>query len=633
MSASMSTLDQRLYLPWRPEFRLGAGFDWVTASKSESALAKVTPEKPPIPAGPTSSQIHWVRNESEYQQTIKASLSGSGTIEGVKIGASTRLANSLTYSNTAMTLLISWVSAPTQFLELTGRTLSPAARALVGDPHRFRLTYGDYFVNGALAGASFHAVYRMRAESSSSLMQFAAKVTASVEEMFEAKASTAFSQLAKDNNITVDIDIEHTGMSAPEPPKSGKGGKGLSFSPTDVAAYFEAFKSSHSRDNYLVAELVHYSAIEHSLSREIAVPPEHFGNLAVVMSKMGAIRTAMDSLPPLYQREHEDEATRLLEGWKHARFNALDRPEQVMAYLTSSTVLADTIQPIGDFFAQLAYKDGGTGALADTGGRNGFTRGVAPESAPDSVPVFVRSDLVEGDAEFLTNITRRLDFTIPGCRLINVRAYSFWDHDTRGEVIGSGGGVNRENLHLGWESDNWRGLSWRVDTAFVPHDVGSEETARRSYEPYAHPSFGPQMLDEALDITLPQLDETPTGPLLEAVAAGNGVDDDAHTEDSHAGFGAGGDWTLTVVNRTDQDPKYPGMRVKVSTGTKKGTLAPGQQVQFTGNRQGSREVHAETDRVGVRPATAYINPGSDFRTFTCHVGQNGTELIIRVINR
>lgn len=464
-----SVLDQTMYVAWDKNMSFGRGYDLLTASPAVSALAPT--KSSPSDSSADQTYLRYIRNESDFRQEVEARVSGSAKVEGVDAKASADFLNKASYSSNSETLIVTWTSNASGFERIDGPKLTPDAAALAKDTEKFRLKYGDYFVNGGLRSAHFQAMYVLKAQSQSQLTKFEAAMGASMPEVFTADVSNKFQQEAKANSISITVALDYTAASTINRPQLP-----AQMSPADIVKVWDWFKANQ-RNDYVVAELVHYSTLDDRLSRTVPVPPEFFANAVDVQFRLTQCHKLLTQVPKKLaaDRNWDEKVAEMEVAVTRERPLWWQNPDDLAKRAKAAKELRDQLAPIADFFGRVSRLSGTDGGKSHILGRDGGEVGIGANGDSSMVPagIELKSKTLSindkwkfGDSG---NKTGHVTFNEPGSRIVYIKVASGYSRDTRGECTRFSGGLNHDNLYAGFQADFDRGLVWSVTLRYVPN--------------------------------------------------------------------------------------------------------------------------------------------------------------------
>lgn len=282
-------------LPWGEGFKVGIGINAVTGVVSGTAVDY----KNLVPSLTRDAVINYslVSSEKEMEQQIEVAANGKYNMDGVKLGASASFLNKIAYSETAVTLVAKYEEQGIYYEQADEYQLTAQAKNLISsNPEKFRSIYGDYFISGQKMGSRFLAVYTCRTTDESSMNKFKASFSASAPEVFEASGSTDFEKAAKENNVSITINIYMDGING-TPPNFPNTPEGV----LEALKWFKANKDGEP----LRTMLTHYSVLDNQFSPTVNIAPEIFVELRQLYSSRWIMNSLYDSLPFYYRNQYE----------------------------------------------------------------------------------------------------------------------------------------------------------------------------------------------------------------------------------------------------------------------------------------------------------------------------------------
>ncbi|MEU1973473.1 hypothetical protein ABZ477_17595 [Microbacterium sp. NPDC019599] len=465
-NSTESLVPMILYVPWKQGFELGMGYDYMTQASMGAVIPATEVDRPT--AATSKIDYKYVTSQDDFDQLIQASLEGSGDLEGVTVKASLDFTKSVRFSETSETLVFSWYSDSTHFDRIKTPTLDTDAIALAGsDPEKFRLDYGDYFISGGLQRAEFHAVYQMSAVKRDDLLKFKASLSASTPDVFSTNGSTAFSQAATSNHVSISATVYSNSSTAAPSMGSTTG-----LTPAQVLQMFTDFQTHH-QDGWAVAELTHFNKLVKSFEHKVPVPPSFAVDRALLVGAMVAYHGLLaegllprDAAASLKLRQTALDAKVQAEGalyWDH--------PDSLAADSAAAQELAADARRATEFLHRVRILGAGDGGKSNLTGPHGGEAGIGTHGDQTAIPadVEVSTDAfdLKGDWEFAHEITRHADKSYPGCTIIYIQARNNWGADTGGTLNGFSGGIGQSAVHVGCTSVADRGLSWSFVVKYV----------------------------------------------------------------------------------------------------------------------------------------------------------------------
>jgi hypothetical protein len=290
-------------LPWGDGFDFRKGIDAVTGSLMPSAIEPATPVERTVKN--SSEHFRFIQTESELDTEIETAASGKYNIEGVTVSASAQYLQKIKYSELAITLIASYRSEYEGYDELQQPKLTAEAKGLITDHEKFRGQYGDYFITGAKRGSTFNAVYTCQSRTSSNMTEFKASVGADMPDVFSAEGSARFMKAASDHSISVSVDVWMDGYEGTSP--------GGPWTPEKVIEALAWFKE-HEKGDHVRAELAHYSALDPSYPRTVAIAPDVFVALRKLYTTVWNVRAMYASCPSTYQKRFTASYNDLVDG-------------------------------------------------------------------------------------------------------------------------------------------------------------------------------------------------------------------------------------------------------------------------------------------------------------------------------
>ncbi len=307
----VSTLEQNINVPWRPEFHFGIGIDAASGTLADSALQ---PFKVQLrECKKTEQKYRVIQDESSFAEEIEAFIMGKLNIENVNISSASEYVKNIEYSETALTFIAEYSTKFDEYDVAPDYELTDNAKKLATNPAKFRKRFGDYFIAGGLQGSRFIATYKCKASSKKDLNKFKASFNGGVPDLFSIAGSVGFASLVKENNIDVHYDINMIGQGLVNPPIS---------TPWDIEKIFIAlawFKKNID-SNLLRAELRHYSTIEPGIPRTVDIDPVAFLGLHWLYLDLWNLRALHASLPTTYRAKTHQEFSNindLIMGQQH----------------------------------------------------------------------------------------------------------------------------------------------------------------------------------------------------------------------------------------------------------------------------------------------------------------------------
>ena len=287
-------------LPWGDGFALGAGVDAITGELSGSALERFTVTEARVKS--SSEHYRFIQSDSDLNTEVEVSASGRYNIEGVEVSASSKYLTKIKYSELAITLLATYELRYAEYDVPSAYALTPAARELLREPAKFRHAYGDYFIAGAQRRARFTAVYTCQSQSVERMDEFKASFGAEAPEVFSAEGSARFLQAASSHSISISADLFMEGFEGTQP--SGP------WTPRTIMEALTWFKE-HQRGLHMATLLQHYSTLEPTYPRSVAVAPDVFVELRRLYVSLWDVRARYGSCPAVYQSQLERQFTNL----------------------------------------------------------------------------------------------------------------------------------------------------------------------------------------------------------------------------------------------------------------------------------------------------------------------------------
>jgi hypothetical protein len=303
-SASQSSSDLEPTLnnvPWNSSFALGAGVDAVTGNLfSVSALNPFQTE--PTLSKESTERLDSILSYSSMRQLAETATSGQYNIQGVKVTESTRYLTEVRQSACQITYIAEYrvqendYQGPPQ----SGYSLTSKAQELMREsPRNFRSTYGDYFIASMRNGASFRAVYTLKAQSASDLSKFETSAGVSVAELFSKEGSAKFENEAQSFNLEVEIFVHMIGI-------GNVANQPTVLTPADVPVALDWFKKNLAMTP-LFAKLIHYNSLYSAYPRTVPVSPDVFVELRLLYTRLWDIRISYNSLPAYYRGLSSDQ--------------------------------------------------------------------------------------------------------------------------------------------------------------------------------------------------------------------------------------------------------------------------------------------------------------------------------------
>ncbi|MCI5123102.1 MAG: hypothetical protein D3925_01150 [Candidatus Electrothrix sp. AR5] len=325
-------------MPWQDLFESGKGVDAVTGGVKPSAVNNFNL----VPAqgkNNTSEKYTWVETESDLEQEIDASLSGSFNIYGVKTTASTEFMTKIKISDRQITYIAEFqVDECTYESADSSYSFTDQAKKLVKDPGKFRDQYGDYFIATLMGGSSFKAVYVCQASSKEKMDSFKGEISISKPVVFSADGASEFKKIANSHNISLSINIFMEGVnSSPE--------KITDITPEDANNQLNWFKKNCSIIP-VKAELMHYSTIDSSIPRTINVDPDVFSDLSILYTKLWTIRDYYDNIPAYYSNIYLEDFKEFDSGVEANQSVLPNSPNLLSKYLGQADTLLKELTDI-----------------------------------------------------------------------------------------------------------------------------------------------------------------------------------------------------------------------------------------------------------------------------------------------
>jgi hypothetical protein len=466
-------LPMMLQVPWTPAMELGMGYDYMRQALLPKVVSVDNHNVYRSGVSQSCLEYKYVTSQEQFNQLVEASAEGSGSVEGIQVKASLAFTQSVKFSETSETLVLSWYSDSTHFDRIKNPALDANALAeSKSDPGDFRLKRGDYFISGGLQRAEFHAVYNMSAQKKEDLQSFKTAVAASAPDVFSASGSVAFTQAAAASHVAITATVHQSAS------KSSIGmGKTAGLTPDKVIEMFTKFQTDH-KDSWAVAELTHFSELTPSLSPLAPAPRSFQIDRALLLCAqtsyhglLGMGLLTRDAHESLMNRATALDTKVKTEGplyWTHPATLADDRKE--------AEELAKDVRVAVEFLHRVKILAGGDGGCSNVVGRIGGEAGIGTHgdqtSIPDGVKVMVDTFDLTGSWES-GRITRSADKLYTGCTIIYLKANNNWGgDDTGGALTDFSGGVGCNKVRFGCIADFDRGLSWSFTIKYVEIENG-----------------------------------------------------------------------------------------------------------------------------------------------------------------
>lgn len=372
-------------LPWGDAFDYRKGVDAVTGSLMPSAIAPATPIERTVKN--SSEHFRFVQSESELDTEIETSVAGKYNIEGVTASASAQYLEKIKFSELSLTLVASYKSEYQGYDELDRPQLTSEAKALIGDPVKFRKQYGDYFVTGAKRGSNFNAAYVCQSRTASDMTQFKASVGAETPDVFSAEGSARFMKAASEHSISVSVDVWMDGYQGSAP--------GGPWTPEKIIEALAWFKE-HEKGDYVRAELAHYSSLEPKYPRTVDIAPDVFVALRKLYTTVWNVRALYASCPTSYRKQFTNVYNDLVDGVTASQGELATDVAQRATYQQKAENVQAALNRVFDrmdFYFKVRDAVGtepGQGQETDDSGRQSYLYGYT--SYPKSDAVVINTD-------------------------------------------------------------------------------------------------------------------------------------------------------------------------------------------------------------------------------------------------
>lgn len=283
-------------IPWGDAFNIGAGINAVTGEVMASAVEK--PDLKDQTVKRSNIIYRFIKSETELDKEIEVSAKGKYNIEGVTLSASASYLNKIKFSATSVSLVAHYESSYSGYDLADQYALTAQAKGIIGDQDKFRSTFGDYFIAGRQRGSTFTAVYRCEASTTETLDKFLGSFGADAPKVFSAEGSTKFESSAKENNISISIDIDMNGYEGTPPD--------FPTTPEGIIQTLNWFQKNE-KGAPVRAELYHYSHLDPNFSPYVSIAPDVFVALSQLYSKRWKILDAWNSIPDYYHKKFSDQ--------------------------------------------------------------------------------------------------------------------------------------------------------------------------------------------------------------------------------------------------------------------------------------------------------------------------------------
>lgn len=470
VGSSQALLPSRLYVPWTTKINMGDSFNYLENSFSSSALGSI--EEVPASGHQDSTFFKFVTNEEELSQLITASVEGSGNVEDVEVKASLAFTHSVSFSETSISLIFTWVSDLVGFDKLKSPKLSAEALELSkSNPDGFRIRYGDYFVSGGLQRVEFHAVYQLSGQTRAELMDLKASTEVSSPDLFSAKGTAEFSQKASSKRVSISATVYKSANVS-----DNSVGTSPNLTPAQVLAMFDDFRKN-LKPSRAVAELTHYNDIAPGIDRAVSVPPDFFSDRARFLAAKSAYDSLLNGLllPSQLAKTLKTRQLALSTKWKAMGSLYWKNPQQLADDRKDAETLAVDARTATNFLRSVQVLGATDGGRSNLIGRSGGEAGIGMHGDLTKVPadVELRTDSFDLKGDWVSgHLTKSVDKNYPGCTIVYIKAHNNWPQDQGGELNGFSGGIGLDHVHLGCTADFDRGLSWSFVVKYVESEKG-----------------------------------------------------------------------------------------------------------------------------------------------------------------
>ena len=450
---------------WKADFEFGRGYDLVADQLKTSALpANLTIIKSQAASAQTFRSL--IKDQASFDKEVSASVSGSGTADGVTLTGSAQFLGRVQFSSLSSTLVASWVQVYSSFDNVSSPTLTEAASAQVGQKE-FKINYGNYYISGGRRQAEFTAVYVFSATTANDLETFNAAIGASAQDVFSAKASLDLQSKASSSNVAITTYIVCSPATGNPPVATKTDG---SVNAGDVMSYLEWFQAN-AEDGYLIAELALYNTIDTRISPVVAISPEFWVDLRNLSGSLIRATQMYNSLPRAIQSTFEQDLNGLQTRMETSRPSFEHHPELMTTVQAAATTLINEIAPFLDYFsllAEYAGNDGGAASVMPHGGNAGI--GWKGDKTPSPGSLVVQPVTLSCNKPWASgNVTGQCAWHVEGARIISVDIASGYGSN-QGSVVHYAGGLGQDNITVGFESDFDHGIDWNVFLQFVMCD-------------------------------------------------------------------------------------------------------------------------------------------------------------------
>jgi hypothetical protein len=466
-----TTLDMVLAdIPWSDELQLGWGVNALTGQGA--ALALLPFDLSPAEATDVKNLYQAIFDTENLSTSVSMAISGSYSIQGSTIGASSSFLDNVRVSSTQGTLLsqLTWFTYDYE----VGRDfqLTPDAAALMhSDPDAFRNQFGDYFVQGFRRGGRMLVICTASARTSDKLQQFAAEIKGAMPNVFSVEGSTSLMDMASSMGTSLSVSANYVGL-----PKDIQWR--LPQSVKDVPGLAEWFmEKSVKMGSPLEARLLHYSSINPGYKRTLDIPPKRFSDLQALLRLAGSVQVIARSLPKPYEANYKESAQDLQslllahEAQLPRDPDLLDRLMGKAKRLNAEMADINARYRIFERGIEGARTEPKPGEKMDAGTEGAwFVYGVVPEDKAEAKANAVTEHYrpVERGGEPAKRRSYTWDERFDDQIIIGWKVQLWWGDSGRWWNPHHGPNIGGDHFHMKCESDLGLGFSYRVWIYTVP---------------------------------------------------------------------------------------------------------------------------------------------------------------------
>ena len=296
----LTQLDTITNIPFIQGMVLGMGVEAVTGHLCSQAVMKFNLAPGEIRHAEESTYKIFQSLE-DFASSFETSAAATFSLFGVDVSAKASYLKELRYQKNSLYIEATKVLTfhpmdRTAFVlpSVTDYALSQEAKQMPDE--KFRKKYGDYFVAGYIARATFRAMLSCFANDSRSQQEFATEINVKKPDVWSAEGRLKMAEIASKHKVSVQCHISMTGVAG------GSRSEGTSL--TDIESKLKMFSETAVGEPD-EAVLYHHSLVGANITPSMEIDPDAMMRIAELYSRSRMAPILLNGCPAKYKRELE----------------------------------------------------------------------------------------------------------------------------------------------------------------------------------------------------------------------------------------------------------------------------------------------------------------------------------------